>query len=145
MKGTREHLYTAVATTTGEGRNGHVRSSDGLIEADLATPKELGGPGGKTNTEQLFAAGYSACFLRALKSAARETKAPVTDAAVTAEVSLARNAAGTGLHLKVMLVIELGGVDQQLAEELTAKAHEICPYSNATRGNVAVTFEVVTA
>lgn len=138
-------LYTAVATATGEGRNGHVRSSDGLIDAELATPRELGGPGGSTNPEQLFAAGYSACFLSALKRVAREAKAPVTDAAVTAEVGLGPNASATGFQLAITLVVELGGIEQQLAEQLTGQAHQVCPYSNATRGNVEVTLEVVTA
>ncbi|MFT3859804.1 organic hydroperoxide resistance protein [Micropruina sp.] len=138
-------LYTAVATATGEGRNGHVRSSDGLFEADLAQPPELGGAGGKTNPEQLFAAGYSACFLNALKRMAREAEAPITDPAVTAEVGMGRNPEGTGFQLEVTLVIELGGVDQQTAELLAARAHALCPYSNATRGNIPVTLEVVTA
>ena len=140
-----EILYTAVATATGEGRNGHVRSSDGLLEADPATPTELGGAGGKTNPEQLFAAGYAACFLNALKRMARNAKAPITDAAVTAGVGMGRNAADTGYVLEVALVIEIGGVDQATAEDLAAQAHEVCPYSNATRGNIDVTLEVVTA
>ncbi|HOQ53192.1 MAG TPA: organic hydroperoxide resistance protein [Micropruina sp.] len=138
-------LYTAVATATGEGRNGHVRSSDGILEADLATPTELGGTGGKTNPEQLFAAGYSACFLNALKRMAGNAHVPITDAAVTAEVGMGRHPEDTGFVLAVTLVIEVGGVDQQSAEQLAEQAHAVCPYSNATRGNIEVTLDVVTA
>ena len=138
-------LYTAVATATGEGRNGHVRSSDGILEADLATPTELGGTGGKTNPEQLFAAGYSACFLNALKRMAGNAHVPITDAAVTAEVGMGRHPEDTGVVLAVTLVIEVGGVDQQSAEQLAEQAHAVCPYSNATRGNIEVTLDVVTA
>ena len=137
-------LYTAVATATGEGRNGHVRSSDGLLEHDLASPVELGGPGGLTNPEQLFAAGYAACFLNAVKRMARESKTDIADAAVTAEVGMGRNAADTGFALEVTLVVEVGGVDEATAQRLAHAAHEVCPYSNATRGNIAVTLEVVT-
>lgn len=93
----------------------------------------------------MFAAGYSACFLSALKGVARGAKAPITDAAVTAEVGLGRNTTETGFQLAVTLVVELGGIQQELAEKLAAQAHEVCPYSNATRGNVEVTLEVVTA
>ena len=138
-------LYTAVATATGEGRNGHVRSSDGILEADLATHTELGGTGGKTNPEQLFAAGYSACFLNALKRMAGNAHVPITDAAVTAEVGMGRHPEDTGFVLAVTLVIEVGGVDQQSAEQLAEQAHAVCPYSNATRGNIEVTLDVVTA
>ena len=98
-------LYTAVATATGEGRNGHVRSSDGILEADLATPTELGGTGGKTNPEQLFAAGYSACFLNALKRMAGNAHVPITDAAVTAEVGTA-SAAAAALVVMVTEAVE---------------------------------------
>lgn len=110
-------LYTAVATATGEGRNGHVRSSDGILEADLATPTELGGTGGKTNPEQLFAAGYSACFLNALKRMAGNAHVPITDAAVTAEVGMGRHPEDTGFVLAVTLVIEVG----RPAERRTAR------------------------
>jgi lipoyl-dependent peroxiredoxin len=133
-------LYTAVASSTGQGRNGHVRSSDGLLEMDLATPKEMGGPGGASNPEQLFAAGYAACFHSALKSIAGKQKIDVTDSAVTAEVGIGPNDAG-GFGLSVALLVELSGVDQEAADALVAAAHEVCPYSNATRGNVEVTLE----
>jgi lipoyl-dependent peroxiredoxin len=136
-------LYTAVATATGEGRNGRARSSDGFIDMDLAVPKELGGPGGATNPEQLFAAGYSACFHSALKAVARQQKTTFDDSAVTAEVGIGPTASG-GFGLEVTLRVELGGVDQQTAEQLVDAAHQMCPYSNATRGNVPVTVETAT-
>ena len=137
-------VYTAVATATGEGREGHTRSSDGLLDLDLAVPRELGGAGGATNPEQLFAAGYSACFHSALKSVARRDKVTFTDSAVTAEVGIGPNGEG-GFGLEVTLHVELGGIDQDAAERLVEAAHQVCPYSNATRGNVPVTLEVVTA
>ena len=137
-------VYTAVATATGDGRNGHTRSSDGLIDLDLATPTEMGGPGGASNPEQLFAAGYAACFLSALKMIARKQKAPISDAGVTAEVGIGPNDAG-GFGLEIALHVELGGVDQATAEQLVEAAHHVCPYSNATRGNVPVTLETTVA
>ena len=137
-------IYTAVATATGEGREGHARSSDGLLDVDLAIPKEMGGPGGNTNPEQLFAAGYAACFHSALKGVARGQKVAFSDSAVTAEVSIGPNNAG-GYGLEVTLHVEFGGIDQAAAEQLVEAAHQVCPYSNATRGNVPVTLETVTA
>ena len=137
-------VYTAVATATGDGRNGHTRSSDGLIDLELAVPKEMGGAGGATNPEQLFAAGYAACFHSALKAVARQQKVTFTDSAVTAEVGIGPNDAG-GFALEVTLGVELGGVDQATGEELVAAAHQVCPYSNATRGNVPVTLETTVA
>jgi lipoyl-dependent peroxiredoxin len=133
-------LYTAVASSTGNGRDGHVRSSDGLLEADLAVPKEMGGPGGATNPEQLFAAGYAACFHSALKGVARRQGVELTDSAVTAEVGIGPDDAG-GYGLSVALVVELGGVEQAVADAVVEAAHRVCPYSNATRGNVEVTLE----
>jgi osmotically inducible protein OsmC len=137
-------VYTAVATATGDGRNGHARSSDGVIDVDLAIPKEMGGTGGATNPEQLFAAGYAACFLSALKLVARQQQAPVVDAGVTAEVGIGPNGEG-GFGLEVALHVELGGVEQAVAERLVEAAHQVCPYSNATRGNVPVTLETTVA
>ncbi|MGR6966854.1 organic hydroperoxide resistance protein [Geodermatophilus sp. URMC 61] len=137
-------VYTAVATATGEGRNGHTRIDDGRIDLDLAVPEEMGGPGGGANPEQLFAAGYAACFHSALKLVARRRKATVTDSAVTAEVGIGPDDAG-GFALEVTLRVELGGIDQATAEQLVEAAHQVCPYSNATRGNVPVTLETVTA
>jgi lipoyl-dependent peroxiredoxin len=133
-------LYTAVATATGDGRNGHATSSDGLVDVDLAVPKEMGGAGGATNPEQLFAAGYAACFLSALKNVAGRRKQRISDAAVTADVVLASGDDGA-FGLKVALHVELGGLDQATAEELVEAAHQVCPYSNATRGNIPVTLD----
>jgi Ohr subfamily peroxiredoxin len=137
-------LYTAVATATGDGRNGRTRSDDGLVDHALATPAELGGAGGATNPEQLFAAGYAACFHSALKTVARAQKITITDSAVTAEVGIGANGEG-GYGLTVALHAEIGGVDQTTADALVAAAHAVCPYSNATRGNVEVTLEAVVA
>ncbi|MCW2575301.1 MAG: peroxiredoxin, Ohr subfamily [Modestobacter sp.] len=137
-------VYTAVATATGDGRNGRARSSDGVIDVDLAIPKEMGGTGGATNPEQLFAAGYAACFLSALKLVARQQQAPIVDAGVTAEVGIGPNGEG-GFGLEVALHVELGGVEQAVAERLVEAAHQVCPYSNATRGNVPVTLETTVA
>lgn len=136
-------LYTAVATATGEGREGRTRTSDGLVDVQLAVPAELGGPGGATNPEQLFAAGYAACFHSALKSVARRDRTTFTDSAVTAEVGIGPDDAG-GFGLEITLRVELGGIDQATAERLVEAAHRTCPYSNATRGNVPVTLETVT-
>lgn len=137
-------LYTASATATGEGRNGHSRSSDGILDVDLATPVEMGGPGGATNPEQLFAAGYAACFLSALTIVAKRKKAQIADTAVTADIGLNRNGAGE-LQLSAALHVEMSGVDQATADELVAAAHRVCPYSNATRGNVDVEIDTVVA
>ena len=130
-------LYTAEALATGDGRSGHVRASDGLFESDLAVPKAMGGPGGATNPEQLFAAGYAACFHSALKGVAKRAKVDTTGSAVTARVGIGPNDAG-GFGLAVTLEVSLPGVARELAEDLVGKAHQVCPYSNATRGNVDV-------
>ncbi|KOX32500.1 organic hydroperoxide resistance protein [Saccharothrix sp. NRRL B-16348] len=131
-------LYTAEAIAVGDGRNGEVRSSDGVIDEQLSTPKELGGPGGdRTNPEQLFAAGYAACFHSALKVAARQAKVTIGETSVTAKVDLGPNGSG-GFELAVELAAHIPGVEQDVAERLAAAAHQICPYSNATRGNIEV-------
>lgn len=131
-------VYTAQATSTGDGRNGHVRSSDGLVDTDVATPQEMGGRGGATNPEQLFAAGYAACFHSALRAVARRGGARIgDDTTVTARVGIGDNGAG-GFGLAVELVASLPGLEQAQAEDLVAQAHQVCPYSNATRGNVEV-------
>jgi osmotically inducible protein OsmC len=135
-------LYTASATATGDGRNGHVRSSDGLIDTDVVTPVELGGKGGATNPEQLFAAGYSACFLNALRRVAQRAGADVDGAEVTADVGFGPGGEGT-FALAVTLKVTMPRVDQARADELVAAAHRVCPYSNATRGNIDVNLEVV--
>ncbi|TCI99537.1 organic hydroperoxide resistance protein [Aeromicrobium sp. IC_218] len=137
-------IYTASSTASGDGRNGHVRSSDGLVDLDLAVPQEMGGLGGATNPEQLFAAGYSACFLSALKASAKQHGVPIQDAAVTADVGIGSNGEG-GFGLTVTLNVELGGVSQEDAEKAVAAAHQVCPYSNATRGNIDVQLVVEVA
>jgi osmotically inducible protein OsmC len=138
---TMQVLYTAKALATGDGRDGHVRTSDGAFAADLAVPKEMGGAGGATNPEQLFAAGYAACFHSALRVVARRAKADVTGSTVTAEVGIGPNGSG-GFALTVALAVELPGVEKSVADELVAQAHQVCPYSNATRGNIEVALRV---
>ncbi|AXA64776.1 organic hydroperoxide resistance protein [Pseudomonas oryzihabitans] len=130
-------LYTASATSTG-GRDGRSSSSDKALDVQLSTPKELGGAGGAgTNPEQLFAAGYSACFIGALKFVgAKEKIAVPADVSVTAQVGI--GPIPTGFALDVELVISLPGLERAVAEDLVEKAHQVCPYSNATRGNVDV-------
>ncbi len=134
-------LYTAAAMSTGEGRNGHVRTSDGRIDVDLAIPKEMGGSGEGANPEELFAAGYAACFHSALKMIAGQRKLAITDSSVSAEVGIGPNDAG-GFALTTALHVELPGLDQDAADELVAAAHQVCPYSNATRGNIDVGLSV---
>jgi Ohr subfamily peroxiredoxin len=136
-------LYTAHATATG-GRDGRAVSSDRHLEVKLNTPKELGGAGGDgTNPEQLFAAGYSACFLSAMKFVATHTKATLpAETNVTAEIGIGPNDKG-GFGLAATLRISLPGMDAAAAQALVAKAHEVCPYSNATRGNIDVKVLVV--
>ncbi|ADL47959.1 organic hydroperoxide resistance protein [Micromonospora aurantiaca] len=131
-------LYTASARATGDGRDGHVRTSDGTVELDLAVPKEMGGAGGAANPEQLFAAGYAACFHSALRVVARQAKADVSGSVVEAEVGIGPNGSG-GYGLAVTLVVDLPAVERAAAEQLVDAAHQVCPYSNATRGNVEVT------
>jgi len=134
-------LYTAEALTTGDGRNGHARTADGLLDLKLSIPKEMGGSGEGTNPEQLFAIGYAACFHSALRAVARQEKADVSDSAVGARVSIG-NLDNGGFGLAVELEITLPNVDHATAELLTEKAHQVCPYSNATRGNVDVNLVV---
>jgi Ohr subfamily peroxiredoxin len=137
-----EALYTASATAHG-GRNGTVESSDGILDLDLTMPKEMGGPGdeGATNPEQLFAAGYSACFENALRRVAgRQKKNLSEDTSITANVGIGRD--GNGFGLKVELVGHLPGLPHEEAEALMHDAHEVCPYSKATRGNIEVDLSV---
>ena len=129
-------LYSTQARTHG-GRAGHVETTDGLLNIDLATPKELGGPGGATNPEQLFAAGYAARFESALRLVASRQKAPLEDVTMISTVALLPNGQG-GFVLDVALEAQTKGVDQAAAEALVSAAHQICPYSNALRGNVDV-------
>ena len=136
-------LYTTSATATG-GRDGRATVRDNALDVKLSTPKELGGGGGEgNNPEQLFAAGYSACFLGAMKFVASQggPKVP-NDATVTATVGLGPRSEG-GFGIDVALAISLPGLDKEAAETLVHKAHEVCPYSNATRNNLDVRLTVV--
>ncbi len=134
-------LYTATAHATGDGRNGHATSDDGIIDMDLRVPEEMGGPGGASNPEQLFAAGYAACFHSALKVVAGKDTASVEGSEVSASVGIGTTDGG-GFGLTVELDVSLPAVDASAAETLVARAHEVCPYSNATRGNIDVTLTV---
>ena len=129
-------LYTAHAHTTG-GRDGRSVSDDGLLDVKLSPPKAMGGAGNATNPEQLFAAGYSACFMGALKHVAGMKKVTVpADAAIDASVDIGPIPAGFGIAAK--LVVSLPGMDRAVAQDLLESAHQVCPYSNATRGNIEV-------
>jgi Ohr subfamily peroxiredoxin len=135
-------LYTAHATATG-GRDGRATSSDKALDVALSTPKQLGGAGGDgSNPEQLFAAGYAACFLSAMKLVGGAMKTPLPAAAsVSAEAGIGPNGAG-GFGLAVKLAVRIPGMAREAAEAVVAKAHEVCPYSNATRGNIEVAIAV---
>ncbi|SFI74641.1 peroxiredoxin, Ohr subfamily [Phyllobacterium sp. CL33Tsu] len=136
-------LYTTRATATG-GRDGIAKSEDGRLEVTLSTPKELGGNGaGGTNPEQLFAAGYSACFLGAIKFVASQRKVKISEeTAVTATVGIGPRADGKGFGLDVALAITMPGVDATQAREIVDAAHIVCPYSEATRSNLDVRLSV---
>jgi len=135
-------VYVATAHATGDGRNGHARTDDGFIDLDLRVPEEMGGSGGATNPEQLFAAGYAACFHSALKLVAGQAKADASGTEVSASVGIG-SIEGGGFGLAVELDISIPNVDHAIAESLVARAHEVCPYSNATRGNIEVTLHVL--
>jgi Ohr subfamily peroxiredoxin len=138
-------LYRGIATSTGDGRaGGRARTNDGLLDLTLAIPKEMGGPGGATNPEQLFAAGWASCFHSALKAVAAQRRTEISNSAVIAEVGVEKTPEG-GFGLSAVLHVELSGLDQETAEELVDAAHAICPYSNATRGNLPVTLDVTVA
>lgn len=136
-------LYETQATAIG-GRAGSAASADGRLKVQLDTPTALGGPGGEgTNPEQLFAAGYAACFLSAIKLVAGQEKTAVApDSNVTATVGIGPNAAGQGFALSVALAVDLPGLDAATARRIVDAAHAVCPYSNATRGNVDVRISV---
>lgn len=142
-------VYTAVATATG-GRNGHVQSDNGVLDLQVRTPKAMGGANDDyTNPEQIFAAGYSACFDSALNLVARQQRIETGETAITAKVSIGPNEAG-GFGLAVELLVNIPGVSMEEAQQLADKAHQVCPYSNALRNNVEVKItvtnnEVVTA
>lgn len=130
-------VYTAEATSSGDGRNGKVRSSDGLIDQDVKMPPALGGPGGGTNPEELFAAAYATCFHSALRLVAKSQKVKVPDeTTVTAAIGIGPD--GTSFAVNAVLTAHLPGLDQATADELVAGAHQVCPYSKATRGNIDV-------
>jgi Ohr subfamily peroxiredoxin len=135
-------LYTARATSTG-GRTGTSSTSDGALKVTLSTPRELGGPGGDgTNPEQLFAAGYSACFIGAMKVvAAKQKLALPADTSITADVGIGPIPNGFGIQ--VALAVSVPGWSREQAEAVVQQAHHVCPYSNATRGNIDVKLSVV--
>jgi Ohr subfamily peroxiredoxin len=136
-------LYTTSATATG-GRDGEAATKDGAFKVKLSTPKELGGAGGTgNNPEQLFASGYSACFIGAMKFVAGQKKQPVpADTSVTATVGIGPRSEG-GFGLAVSLDVSLPGMDKAAAQKLVEEAHQVCPYSNATRNNIDVKLNVV--
>lgn len=137
-------IYRTKATASGGGRNGHTRSDDGSIDLDLVVPKEMGGPGGEgANPEKLFAAGYSACFLGAMRAVSGKLGIKVPeDATVTAEVGFGARSEG-GYGVTADLTISLSGLEKAEAENLVQEAHKVCPYSNATRGNLDVSLTIV--
>lgn len=134
-------LYTAEALSTGDGRNGHVATGDWLLDVDVRTPVEMGGAGGALNPELLFAAGYAACFHSALLAVARRDKVQIHDTSVGSRVSLVRTE--TGLTLAVELEVVIPDLPRDQAQALADGAYQMCPYSNATRGNIETTVTVV--
>jgi len=136
-------LYKTQATAIG-GREGSAKSADGVLNVNLSTPKELGGPGGPgTNPEQLFAAGYSACFLGALKFVAGKAKVHLpAETTVNAQVGIGPRDDQAGFGIEVELTITVPGMEKAIAEDLVAQAHVVCPYSHATKGNIPVTLSV---
>ncbi len=136
-------LYTTKVAATG-GRHGHIHSEDGLLDINLALPRQLGGKGDATNPETLFAGGYAACFENAILHVSRDAGLRFADeeVEVVVEIGLSRNESG-GFVLSAAMAITVVGVDQKKAEELVAAAHKICPYSNAIRGNIDVGFTIV--
>jgi len=136
-------LYTTKSVSTG-GRDGSTRSEDGKLDLALSVPKELGGAGGDgTNPEQLFACGYSACFIGAIKFVAEQDKIKVSpDISIEATVGIGLNTEGEGFSISVDMLIDIPGMEKTAAEALVAKAHLVCPYSNATRNNIPVTLTI---
>ena len=137
-------LYTATVTAEG-GREGRAASDDGHLDVTVSVPKELGGPGSGTNPEQMFAGGFAACFHSAMQAVARRTKQDVGGSAVTARVGLGTVDGGQSYGLQVDLLVSLPALDREDAASLVARADAVCPYSNATRGNIDVTHVVVDA
>jgi lipoyl-dependent peroxiredoxin len=134
-------LYTAEAVSSGDGRNGHVISSDGKLDLDLAFPPELGGTGAGTNPEQLFAAGYAACFHSALRLVGGRQHVAFGDSTVTAQVGIGPE--GEAFGLVVTLVVHVPGMEREKVREFAEEAHQVCPYSRATRGNISVELRVL--
>ncbi|ALE92386.1 organic hydroperoxide resistance protein [Arthrobacter alpinus] len=134
-------LYTAEALSTGAGRNGRVATTSGTVNLELAIPKEMGGSGNGANPEELFAAGYAACFHSALQMVARNQKVAISDTSVGSRVHLLPNGSG-GFVLAVTLEVVIPGMEHDQAQALADAAHLVCPYSNATRGNIEVTVNV---
>lgn len=134
-------VYTAEAIATGAGRDGRTRTDDGRVDLQLAIPKEMGGSGDGANPEQLFAAGYAACFHSALQMVARTQKVALGDSSVGARVGIGPNGSG-GFGLTVALEVVIPDVEHDAAQALADAAHQVCPYSNAVRGNVDVTVTV---
>jgi Ohr subfamily peroxiredoxin len=137
-----EAIYTAIAHASGGGRDGRVRTEDDRLDLETRPPKELGGSGEGTNPEQLFAAGYSACFLGALHAAGKELKLDTTGAGVSASIGIGSNGNG-GFGISAELDVHVPNVSRDEAGQLAEKAHTICPYSNATRGNMDVALNIV--
>jgi lipoyl-dependent peroxiredoxin len=135
-------LYSTTATATGDGRNGHTATEDGRVDVDVRIPPELGGPGGATNPEQLFAAGYAACFHSSMKLVAPRMDIDTTDSAVSVTVGLGPDEGGA-FNLSLEIDVHLPSATAEQAQALVERAHEVCPYSNATRGNVEVKLGVV--
>jgi lipoyl-dependent peroxiredoxin len=140
---TIEVVYTTESTATGGGRDGHVKSDDGRIDLDTRPPKALGGSGEGTNPEQLFSAGYAGCFLSALRLVAGKAKVKLDDATtVTVQIGIGTDSSDGGFGLTAKIVGYLPGLDESAASDLVEAAHEVCPYSKATRGNVDVDISV---
>ena len=129
-------VYATSAVSSGDGRNGHIRTDDGQLDLDLATPGAQGGPGGATNPEQLFAAGYAGCFHSALRATARAEGLTLTESTVTVTVGL--NKTDSGFFLDVIITADLPGIDRARGQDLLTQAHQRCPYSKATRRNLDV-------
>lgn len=135
-------LYRTPTVTSVGGRTGSVRSADGFIDLEVAPPKELGGPGGKTNPEELFAAGYAACFHSAVKHVAADRKAAIGASTVETQVDIGLNDGAPGYRLAVELRVLLPDADADVAQAVVREAHTVCPYSNATRNNIDVKLSV---
>jgi Ohr subfamily peroxiredoxin len=133
-------VYSTTAVSTGNGRNGHARTTDGVLDLDLTTPRPGAGPGDPTNPEQLFAAGYSACFHSAVKTVAKAAGVDATDSSVSVEIDLVKSDSGFGLQAAI--TGDLPGVDRDVAADLLEQAHRRCPYSKAIRGNVDVSLKL---